>query len=114
MLHCNFTITLQLTFTSCILIGVKHDKPDAIAVVGRRRFAVKTGVAALRTVRVGLMQLAYDLAEHSDSEGFLFLPKVVITKKGLRKEWERVASVLRPEMLNRLTICLPEGNHFVG
>ena len=100
---------------------MKYDRPNwkaeeasVNARVGQRLIAVNTGVAALRSVRVGLMQLAYGLAEHPDSEGYLVLPKVAITRSRLQQEWALAASVLRPNLLNRLTICLAEGNGFIG
>ena len=44
------------------------------AEIGNRLIAMKPGVAALRSVRVALMQLAYALAERPASAGFSTLP----------------------------------------
>src|SRR5271157_5638750 len=80
----------------------------------RRLITVKVGVAALRSVRVGLMQLAYALAQRPESEGFLVLPDASVTPTRLRDEWRLASSVLRPDVLNRLSICIGEGKHLAG
>jgi hypothetical protein len=79
-----------------------------------RLLEVKVGVSALRSVRVGLMQLAYALSERPEFEGILVLPDVSVTLERLREEWRRVSSVLRPEVLNRLSICIGESGHVIG
>lgn len=84
------------------------------AEIGHRLVEVKIGVAGLRSVRMGLFQLAYALAERPQSEGFLVLSDVAITRERLEREWQHAASVLRPEMLNRLSLCIEENGHFSG
>lgn len=84
------------------------------AVVGHRLIEVKLGVAALRSVKEGLMQLAYALAENPDHEGYLVLADASVTLQSLQKEWRRAASVLRPQLLNRLTLCVGDADQFTG
>ncbi len=89
--------------------------PEGVdAEIGNRLIATKAGVAALRSVRVGLMQLAYALAARPDASGFLLLPDVSITRSRLQEEWGLASSAFRPELMNRLSICIGEGDHFVG
>ncbi|MGD0904438.1 MAG: hypothetical protein ABR924_15985 [Terracidiphilus sp.] len=84
------------------------------AEIGNRLIAMKPRVAALRSVRVALMQLAYALAERPASAGFLVLPDVSVTPERLRDEWRLASSVLRSDVLNRLSICTGEAEHLVG
>jgi hypothetical protein len=84
------------------------------AEVGNRLIEVKVGVAALRSVRMGLMQVAYELSQRSSFQGFLVLPDVTVTRKRLEEEWQIAASVLRPDLMKRLILCISDGDHFVG
>lgn len=88
--------------------------PDVDFEEGNRLFVVTAGVAALRSVRMGLMKLAHALTKRPDSEAFLVLPGVAITRETLLDEWEFAASVLRPELLGRLSLCIPGKDHFIG
>ncbi len=63
---------------------------------------------------MGLIQLAYALAERPGSEGFLLLSDVVITRERLLREWQHAASVLRPEMLERLVLCIEKNGQVSG
>ena len=63
------------------------------AELGHRLIEVKIGVSGLRSVRLGLMQLAYALVERPQSEGYLVLSQVAITRERLLKEWEYAAAV---------------------
>lgn len=84
------------------------------AVVDHRLIEVKAGVNALRPIRLGLMQLAFQLARHPNHEAYLVLPEAKITEARLRKEWELAKTVLRSELSKRLNVCLGEGDRFVG
>lgn len=84
------------------------------AEVGHRLIEVKIGVSGLRSVRLGLMQLAYALAERPQSEGYLVLSQVEITRERLLKEWKYAAAVLRRETLDRMVLCIEEGGQFDG
>jgi hypothetical protein len=84
------------------------------AELGNRLIAVKPGIAALRNVRGGLLELAYAVAERPETTGLLVLPDVSVTSKRLRAEWMLASSVLRPDVLRRLSICMGEGEHWVG
>lgn len=75
---------------------------------------VKFGVTAIRTVRFFLMEMACELAQHPDYDGFLVLPDVELTKKRLEAEWGKAASVLRPDVLGRLRIWAGKGEAWFG
>ncbi len=91
-----------------------HKKPRIDAAVGNRFIEVKVGVTALRSVREGLVQLAYGMAERPESRGYLVLPDVEVTRERLVAEWKLAASVLRPDLLGRLGLYVGEGDRFVG
>jgi hypothetical protein len=84
------------------------------AEVGNRLIEVKIGVAGLRSVRLGLMQMAYALAERPQSKGYLVLSQVGITRERLLKEWKYAEAVLRPETLERMVLCIEEGGKIGG
>ena len=42
------------------------------------------------------------------------LPDVAITRERLQQEWQLAATILQPELLKRLSLCIVEGNRFVG
>src|SRR5580658_11184356 len=84
------------------------------AEVGHRLIEVKIGVSGLRSVRLGLMQLAYALAERPQSEGYLVLSQVEITRERLLKEWKYAEAVLRPETMERMVLCIEEGGKIGG
>ncbi len=86
----------------------------ADAVVGNRLIEVKTGVSALRSIRTDLMQLAYATARLPKVEAFLVLPHVTVTRERLEEEWRLAASVLRPELLGRISLCLVDQDRFIG
>lgn len=88
--------------------------PGVDAEIGHRLIEVKPRVAALRSVRMGLMQLAYAMAERPELEGYLVLPDVAVTRERLEREWQLAASVLRPELLDKLTLCIGDKGHFFG
>lgn len=76
------------------------------AEVGNRLIEVKIGVAGLRNVRLGLMQLAYALTERPHSEGYMLLSDVEVTWERLETEWQKAAAVLRKEPLARMVLCV--------
>jgi hypothetical protein len=84
------------------------------AEVGHRLIEVKAGATALRSVRLGLMQLACATAARPGSEGFLVLPDVAVTRERLQREWRLAASVFQPELLERLSLCIGDKEGFVG
>jgi hypothetical protein len=84
----------------------RYVRPNVDARVGNALIEVKFGVDALRTFRTSLMQVAYPVGEEPATHGYVVLADSPITEERLRDEWRRAASVLRPEVLNRLTICL--------
>jgi hypothetical protein len=75
---------------------------------------VISGVAGVRSIRTALVQLAYSLAERRDSEAFLVLPEIKITRERLEEEWRLAASVLQPAVASRLNICIYEHARFAG
>jgi hypothetical protein len=60
------------------------------------------------------MQVAYYVAEDPSARGYVVLADSSITKERLRNEWERAATILRADVLNRLTICLLSDEHITG
>src|SRR5207247_1876180 len=82
--------------------------------VGNLLIEVKIGVTSLRGIRTGLLQLAYSLAKHPESQGFLVLPDVAVTKDRLLNEWHLASSVLRPDVLNRIGLCIGNDDHWTG
>lgn len=80
--------------------------PSVDARVGAALIDVKFGVDALRTVRTSLMQVAYLVGENPALKGYVVLTDSPITAQRIEDEWRRAGAVLRPEVLDRLTICL--------
>ena len=94
--------------------NIRHPDLSVDGEVGNQLFEVKIGVASSRSVRMGLMQLAYVLSQRSGFEGLLVLPNAIVTRNRLEQEWQLAASVLRPDLSNRLSICISHGDHFLG
>ena len=90
----------------------RHLETDAR--VGNALIEVKFGVDALRTIRTSLMQVAYPVGEDPATHGYIVLVDSAITIDRLLDEWERAATVLRQDVLNRLTICLYSAGHIKG
>ena len=120
MSKCHFNIEVALSFSQWHLSPVTRQRDtqpeplDVDAVVGDKLIEVKIGVAGLRSVRLGLMQLAYGMAEESTYHGFLVLADASVTVERLRQEWKRAVSVLRPDLRSRLHLCVAEGDRFIG
>jgi hypothetical protein len=81
---------------------------------GNALIEVKFGVDALRTIRTSLMQVAYPVGENPATHGYIVLVDSPITMDRLNDEWERAATVLRQDVLNRLTICLHSKGRIKG
>ena len=94
--------------------NVGHTDLRVDAEVGHRLIEVKVGVTDLRNVRMGLMHLAYVVSQRSGFEGFLVLPNATVTRNRLEQEWQLAASVLRPDLIDRLSLCMGESDHFIG
>jgi hypothetical protein len=76
---------------------------------------VENGVAGVRNVRAGLLQLASDLSEKpGEVRGYLVLPDTSITLERLRNEWVRCIPVIYSGLLNRMTLCVGKDDRFVG
>ncbi|EEF58208.1 hypothetical protein [Pedosphaera parvula] len=90
----------------------RHREVDAR--VGNALIEVKFGVDALRTVRTSLMEVAYAVGEDPVARGYVVLADSPITRERLWDEWKRAATVLRKDVLHRLTICLHTGGRISG
>jgi len=62
------------------------------AVIGDRLIEIEAGISGLRSVRVGLMRLAYALSTRTKRRGFFVLTDSSVTVPRLREEWERLAA----------------------
>ncbi len=90
---------------------ISHKRLDdgVDAVVGHRLIRVKHSEGAIRDLRASLLQLSYQLAARGpDFRGYLVLDHPNITAERLRHEWDLAHSVLRPEVLDRLTLCVTD------
>jgi hypothetical protein len=84
------------------------------AQVGNALIEVKFAADALRTVRTGLMQLAYAMNKQPSSLGYLVLVHSGITAERLRQEWEKAKSVLNPQIARNITLCLKEKDGYLA
>jgi CRP-like cAMP-binding protein len=82
--------------------GLLQPKPQSSGY----RIDVKFNVDALRAVRTGLLQLAYSMAETPVSFGYLVLVNSKITRDRLGQEWRAAAAVFRPDVFDRIAICV--------
>ncbi len=82
--------------------------------VGNALIEVKFGVDSLRTLRTSLMQVAYPLSAEPDCAGYVVLVDSLITMERLRDEWKRATTILRDEVLRRLTICWQANGRMTG
>lgn len=98
--------------TSKALRVQRHDEVDAE--VGDALVEVKIGLDSRRTLSGALMKMAYLLGEKPSFRGFLVLVDSAITLTRLREEWARAALVLRPEIQQRLHICLYQPDTIQG
>jgi hypothetical protein len=92
-----------------------RDEGGVDATQGGAIIEVEKGVAGVRNVRAGLLQLASDLVEKPDEvRGYLVLPDTSITLDRLRDEWVRCIPVIHGNLLNRMTVCVGRDDRFVG
>lgn len=90
----------------------RHSEVDAQ--IGNALIEVKFGVDSLRTLRTGLMQVAYPVGKDPDSHGYIVLVDSPIKTERVRDEWDRAKTVLRDDVLNRITICMQEDGRMIG
>jgi hypothetical protein len=81
-----------------------HSEVDAE--IGDSLFEVKTGVDSHRTLNTALVKLAYILGERPGFRGFLVLVDSAISQPRLHDEWLRATKILRPDVLERLHLCV--------
>jgi hypothetical protein len=81
--------------------------------VGNRLIEVKTGLGALRTVRVNLYELAHRLSREPEAVAFLVYPDATVTEERMRGEWQLASMIVRPELFRRMTLCIGRGEGFV-
>jgi len=94
--------------------GARSADTGVYAEIGHRLIEVKTGLAALRNLRASLVQLAYATEARPGSQGILLLPDVAVTRERLEREWQLAASVFRPAVMERLSLCLGAAAPFEG
>ncbi len=86
------------------------------AEVGNRLIEIKTGgtSSSLRSIREGLMQLAYALKERKDATGYLVLSDTRVTKQRIEGEWKRALTVLNTDIGKRIVISLEKDGELQG
>ena len=89
-----------------------HSEVDAE--IGDSLFEVKTRVDSHRTLNTALVKLAYILGERPGFRGFLVLVDSAITEPRLNDEWLRATKILRPDVLDRLHLCVVKGGRVQG
>jgi hypothetical protein len=82
--------------------------------VGDALIEVKFGVDAIRTIRTSVMQVAFPVSESSSFRGYLVLADSPIAIERVQDEWRRISALLRPEVSERLTICIMTGGNITG
>ena len=87
--------------------------PGADAIGGDRLIEVRHGEGAIRDLRSSLLRMSYQLAARGgDFRAYLVLDHPSITPQRLRDEWDLAHSVLRPAILDRLTLCVTDSGRF--
>jgi len=86
------------------------------AEVGNRLIEIKMGgtSSSLRSIREGLMQLAYALKERADATGYLVLSDSRVTKQSIEGEWKRALTVLNTDIGKRIAISLEKDGELQG
>src|SRR5665213_1118210 len=84
------------------------------AIRGDKLIEVKFGVDSLRSVRTSLLHVAYAMADSHGYFGYLVLVDPKITDGRLLEEWRAAKEVLRPEIVDRITICATHGGQRRG
>lgn len=74
---------------------------------------VKADPHSLRSLRSGLLQLAYYLADKPDRHGLLLLGNPRISDAALREEWRLAERTLKKEVLARLSVAAKRGKEIV-
>lgn len=74
----------------------------------------KSGVDSVRSLRTVLLNMAYLLGANPSSRGFLVLSDSHLTGTRVREEWMSSQSVLRPDVLERLTVYLLDKERGLG
>jgi hypothetical protein len=82
--------------------------------VENRLIRIQPGVTSVRSLRIALIELAYALTARPQLLAILLLTGVAITRKRLEQEWEMALSVFRPDLLDRLSICISDGDRISG
>ena len=90
----------------------KHRALDAIR--GDKLIEVRFGVDSLRSIRASLFQVAYSMARSQGHSGYLVLVDPKISDGRLLEEWRAAKDVLRPEIVDRITICATHGGQRRG
>lgn len=76
---------------------------------------VQSGLHAVRGLRVGLINLAGRLTEmDADATAVLVLVDPLITDQRLEEEWRLTERILRPELLQRITLVVSRGGKLRG
>ncbi len=86
------------------------------AEIGNRLIEIKTGgtSSSLRSIREGLMQLAYALKDRENATGYLVLSDSRITKQSVEGEWKRALTVLNTDIGKRIVISLEKDGELQG
>jgi hypothetical protein len=84
--------------------------------VGNRLIEIKRGgtSSSMRSIREGLMQLAYALNERKDATGYLVLSDSRVTQQSIEGEWKRALAVLNTDIGKRLVISLEKDGELQG
>ena len=78
--------------------------PDAV--LGHTLFEVKLDMKGLDRFHGALMQLAHAAAAEGQWRGVLILDEPVVGIERLVEEWRALRDILRPEILERLTMVM--------
>jgi len=74
---------------------------------------VKSDPHSFRSLRSGLLQLAYYLAEQPKRRGLLLLGDPRISDTALREEWQLAERALKSDLLARLAVAVTRGDDLV-
>ncbi|MFN0076419.1 MAG: hypothetical protein ACKVY0_08090 [Prosthecobacter sp.] len=86
------------------------ERAEVDARVGDALVEVKFGVDGIRAIRSSVMQVAFPMSADPALRGYVVLADSAIAKNRVRDEWTRISAVLRPEVSQRLAICMMQ-NH---
>lgn len=107
---CNFHVKVALEMAEKTTNRLRVD-----AVLGNTVIELKSGVNAVRSLRAGLINLAYALVEkYPQKKGLLVLTDPKITEGRLEGEWNRAWQALQPEVMNRLGLVVFKDGDFRG